>query len=61
MRYIDKIKVFYPLETWKDNKVLRAWWEEVKVFDSELEEFSEILMDLLWEYDGVGLAAPQIW
>ena len=61
MRYIDKIKVFYPLETWKDNKVLRAWWKEVTNFDGELEEFSEILMDLLWEYDGVWLAAPQIW
>ena len=61
MRYIDKIKVFYPLETWKDNEVLRAWWKEVTNFDGELEEFSEILMDLLWEYDGVWLAAPQIW
>lgn len=61
MRYIDKIKIFYPLETWEDNKVLRAWWEEVNVFDKELEEFAEILMDLLWEYDGVWLAAPQIW
>ena len=61
MRYIDKIKAFYPLEIGSDNKVLRAWWEEVTEFDDELEEFAEILMDLLWEYDGVWLAAPQIW
>ena len=60
MRYIDKIKVFYPLEKGKDNPVLRAWGEEVKEFDKELEEFAEILMDLLWEYDWVWLAAPQI-
>jgi hypothetical protein len=51
MRYIDKLKVFYPLETWKDNKILRAWWEKVTKFDDDLEEFSEILMD---KYLGLG-------
>ena len=60
MRYIDKIKAFYPLETWEDNIVLRKWGEKVEVFDRELSEFAEVLMDLLWEHDGVGLAAPQI-
>jgi peptide deformylase len=61
MRYIDKIKAFYPLEKWKDNKILRAWGSLITEFDDELAEFSEILMDLMWEYDWVGLAAPQLW
>jgi peptide deformylase len=61
MRAIDKLKIFYPLETWKDNKILRAWWEKVLDFDDDLSEFWNILLDLLWEYDGVWLAAPQIW
>lgn len=60
MQTINKLKIFYPLETWKDNTILRAWWKTISKIDEEIREFAEILMELMWEYDGVGLAAPQI-
>lgn len=58
---IDKLKIFYPLETGKDNQILRKKSETIWEITAEIKEFGEILMDLMREYDGVGLAAPQIW
>lgn len=58
---IEQIKVFYPLQTWEDNKILRTKSEKVDIFDEEIKEFSEILLDLMYAYDWVGLAAPQVW
>ena len=55
------LKIFYPLETGKDNKILRTVCEEVEKITPEIKEFGKILLDLMREYDGVGLAAPQIW
>lgn len=60
MRTIDTLKIFYPLQTGEKNPILRRWGEEITVFDQELSDFSDILLDLMWEYDGIGLAAPQI-
>ena len=57
---IEQIKVFYPLQTWEDNKILRKKSEKVDIFDDEIKEFSEILLDLMYAYDWVGLAAPQV-
>ena len=57
---IEQIKVFYPLHTWEDNKILRKKSEKVDIFDDEIKEFSEILLDLMYAYDWVGLAAPQV-
>ena len=57
---IEQIKVFYPLETWEDNEILRKKSEKVDIFDDEIKEFSEILLDLMYAYDWVGLAAPQV-
>ena len=57
---IEQIKVFYPLQTWENNKILRKKSEKVDIFDDEIKEFSEILLDLMYAYDWVGLAAPQV-
>lgn len=57
---IEQIKVFYPLQTWEDNKILRKKSEKVDIFDDEIKEFAENLLDLMYAYDWVGLAAPQV-
>lgn len=41
-------------------KVLRDIAEPVEEFDDELIEFAEQLIDDMYAYDGVGLAAPQV-
>ena len=59
--HIDQIKAFFPLQTVdKDDTILRKKSEQIDIFDDEIKEFSEILLDLMYEYDGVGLAAPQV-
>ena len=57
---IEQIKVFYPLQTWEDNKILRKKSERVDIFVDYIKEFAEILLDLMYAYDWVGLAAPQV-
>ena len=57
---IEQIKAFYPLQTWENNKILRKKSEKVDIFDDEIKEFAEILLDLMYAYDWVGLAAPQV-
>lgn len=58
---IDQIKAFFPIETGEKNKILRTICKKVEVFDNEVKEFCETLVELMYAYDGVGLAAPQIW
>ena len=55
------LKKFYPIQTWIDNKILRTKSKEIDKINSDILEFSETLMELMYEYDWVGLAAPQIW
>lgn len=57
---IEKLKIFYPLEQGKENPILRTKSEKISEIDEEIKEFAEILMEMMREYDGVGLAAPQI-
>ena len=40
---IEQIKVFYPLQTWEDNKILRKKSEKVDIFDDEIKEFIGLL------------------
>lgn len=56
----NKLKIFYPLELGKENKILRDTSVPIEKLDTETKEFGKILLDLMREYDGVGLAAPQI-
>ena len=58
---IEQIKAFFPLQTWENNEILRSSNERVDIFDNEIKDFCEILLDLMYAYDWVGLAAPQIW
>ena len=59
--YENKLKIFYPLEIWKENPILRTVCEPINKITSEVKEFWKILLDLMREYDGVWLAAPQVW
>ena len=58
---INQIKAFFPLQTWEDNEILRAKDETVDIFDNEIKEFCDILIELMYAYDWVWLAAPQVW
>ena len=57
---IDQIKAFFPLLTWEDNQILRTKSEKVDNFADEIEDFCEIVLDLMYAYDWVGLASPQV-
>lgn len=61
MKNLNKLKIFYPLQLWAENSILRTPTQKVQKITPEIKEFAEILMELMWEYEGVGLAAPQIW
>ena len=52
--------IFYPLITGADNPLLRRISDPVTAFDREIQTFSDILLELMYEYDGIGLAAPQL-
>lgn len=60
MRTIDRLKVFYPLQLGENNSFLRKSSLPITEITPEIKEFADILLTLMWEYDGVGLAAPQI-
>ncbi len=51
---------FYPIQTGEDNKILRAKCKEVTAINSDLKDFADDLLDLMYEYDGVWLASPQV-
>lgn len=57
---LEKLKIFYPLQLGKDNTILRTKSEKITEINEEVKEFAAVLTELMWEYDGVGLAAPQI-
>lgn len=57
---MKNIEAFYPLQIWENNKILRTKSEKIKDINQETKEFARILSHLMWKYDGVGLAAPQI-
>lgn len=58
---ISQIKAFFPLQIVdKDETILRAKNDQVSVFDEDIKDFCDILMELMYEYDWVWLAAPQI-
>lgn len=61
MKEIEKIAFFYPLVTGENNPLLRDHCKEVETFDQEIQDFATILIELMYYYEGVGLAAPQLW
>ena len=51
-KHIDQIKAFFPLQTVdKDDTILRAKNDQISVFDEDIKDFCDILMDLMYEYD----------
>ena len=50
----------YPLETGATNPILRAKSTPVAKITKEMKEFAHALLELMYEYEGAGLAAPQI-
>ena len=57
---IDQIKAFFPIQTWDNNEFLRKKSDKVDIFDGDLRDFCDILIELMYAYDWVGLAAPQV-
>ncbi len=60
MHTIKKLKAIYPVITGENNPILRKISTAITDITPEIEEFWYNLLDLMWEYDGVGLAAPQL-
>jgi len=58
---MDLIERSYKILTWKNNPILRSVSEEVDQVNEDVKLFAEILLKLMRRYDGVWLAAPQIW
>jgi len=62
MKDIEKIlKKKYPIQTGLNNPILRKKSEDVSHITDEIKEFAEILHRWMELYDGIWLAAPQIW
>lgn len=55
------IKQNYPIQTWINNDILRKKSKKIKNITDSIYDFSEILAKWMEIYDGIGLAAPQIW
>lgn len=55
------MKLAYALETWANNQILRSVAKPVEKITKEIKTFGKILLDKMYEYEGVWLAAPQIW
>lgn len=58
--YMSDLANFYPIQTGEKNKILRTKSREITVIDSDIIDFADDLLELMYEYDGVWLAAPQI-
>jgi len=50
----------YQLQTWANNPILRAISKEVNEITSDIQQFCTDLQQMMYDEDGVGLAAPQI-
>ena len=62
MKYIEKIlKEKYPIQTGLNNPILRRKSLEIEEITGEIREFAKILHKWMEIYDGIWLAAPQIW
>jgi len=59
--YMSDLANFYPIQTGEDNKVLRTKSKEIEAIDDDLKNFADDLLELMYEYDGVWLASPQVW
>lgn len=51
---------FYPIQTGTENKTLRTKSNEVANINKDIKDFAYDLIELMYEYDWVWLAAPQV-
>lgn len=58
---IDLLKEQYPLQIGATSPILRAYAAEVRAITSDIKKFSYELIELMRAYEGVWLAAPQVW
>ncbi len=58
---LDKLKKRYPIQTWKNNSILRKKSKKVKSLSDDIMTFAKDILVLMDEYDWAWLAAPQIW
>jgi len=66
MRFIPyplqkKIETDYPIQTGLNNHILRQKSKKVEKIDKKIKNFLKLLHNAQILYDGVWLAAPQIW
>jgi len=57
---IQALMDHYPLQQWAHNPTLRSVCTPVWPITKELRQFGKDLLALMWAYDGVWLAAPQV-
>jgi hypothetical protein len=50
----------YPLVIGAQEPILRAIASPIRTLNAEIRSLAFDLIELMWLYDGVGLAAPQI-
>jgi len=55
------ISKFYTIQTWANNEILRKKSEKITKIDEDLINLWNDMIELMYENDWVGLAAPQIW
>ena len=57
---MNNFGIFYPLIKGADNPLLRKKSDPIIHFTHEVKDFAKVLLTLMYEYDGIGLAAPQL-
>lgn len=58
---MNSLKAKFLLILWENNPILRAVAEPLALpLTSAMKEFAHLLIELMWEYDWVWLAAPQV-
>ena len=54
------LKQNYPLQLWANNPILRVSADAIQDITPEIRTFAYDLLELMWLYEGVWLAAPQV-
>ncbi|MDR2416486.1 MAG: peptide deformylase [Candidatus Peribacteria bacterium] len=57
---MSQLAIFYPLVVGVQNPILRKISQPIHVIDTDVQDFANVLLTLMYEYDGIGLAAPQL-
>jgi len=61
MKDQSSLKEMYPLVLWAENQLLRTVCSKIPSINPKIKKMAKNLHELMHEYDGVWLAAPQIW